>query len=54
MKTIKWEYSLKKYKIDDTVMIFDFNKLGQEGWEMCGVIRGTVGQVFFFKRLLNK
>ena len=52
-RKIKWEYSLEKYKIDDTLTLFDFNKLGEEGWEMCGIIRGTTGQVFFFKRIKN-
>ena len=49
---IKYEYKHVKYKLEseNPIWDWDFNKLGEEGWEMCGMIRGDTGVVFYFKR----
>lgn len=50
----KYEYSLLKKKLNDQeFVVFEFNKLGEEGWEMCGVLRGDEGVVYIFKRKLK-
>ena len=46
----KWEYMIKpvSYSVDH------LNKLGQEGWEICGVTYSDKHdlEVFYFKRLI--
>lgn len=37
----------------ETIYDWDFNKLGDEGWEMCGVIKGRMRTIFIFKRIIS-
>jgi hypothetical protein len=55
-KKLKWEYkqiarNLKKEKpLDET----ELNTLGEEGWEMSGVVQHSTFVYFYFKRLIEK
>lgn len=51
---MKYEYKLlKKLITEQELIVFEFNKLGEEGWEMCGVVRGDLGVVYIFKRAIK-
>lgn len=48
----KWEYKM----VSEFLGTNDLNLLGQDGWELCGIIGGTLlqGSLYFFKRELAK
>ena len=47
----KWEY--KKVKVNYGVEEQYLNKLGQEGWEMCGTYNDGFVIMVFFKRKIE-
>lgn len=48
MSRAKWEYKVVRDALSET----ELNKLGEEGWELCGVTRGMI-VAMYFKRLVD-
>jgi hypothetical protein len=55
-KSVEWEYkqivrNLEKENAPDEA---ELNKLGEDGWEMTGVVQQPPFAYFYFKRLVEK
>ena len=55
MKKIKWEYKHSTFGVRQKVQdAIDYsNDIGQDGWEMCGIVKSNGVPCYIFKRPLK-
>lgn len=46
----KWQYDFRKIKSDSLINMVHLNELGNEGWEMIGVVALPAANIYYFKR----
>jgi hypothetical protein len=54
-KSLKWEYRqiVRNLKKESPLDEAELNALGQEGWEMSGIVHESPLAYFYFKRLIE-
>ena len=55
-KQLKWEYKqvVRNFENDKPLDESELNKLGEEGWEMTGIVQQPPITYFYFKRQIEK